>query len=636
MTLQVSSWLLEQLTQQRSQPVRRFTLGGCDYSDYVLRWPVLQYRADTIDLGTTQLEISNPRNSFYFFVGCDRALTTSAEISLGFMHPTSGEETLTLYQGVPTHFQFAAGGSRLRLQLQGQTRRLTNAVLGSDIESKGLDFTGSAHLPCDLAWTLITSFGGFSSVKSSSNPDLDYPSWEAWLQSDRLKDVRVHAYLTGEKVYQVVNALAILDSRMITFQKGRILFSGMHQSWGERGQLMSLDQVLDLSWQGDPSQVINQFTVEAGYQPSKGKFLDSVTRADSDSMAAYGIHSGRYGSRGVWFVNGTDGYYLAEDQVRFYRQPQLVVTAGLPLGEGLVQEVGTVVWLVHSGFSPQGENFRITAQEIDLNSGRVNLRFEKARHRYWEPQTQVASINLRLRWLTDAGSGAQATFEEFIDTGPVYRAESGGVFVPTNHYGSAMLSLGGGAMVLAGVPSSWGTTAVMRRSSNGLQTVTAIQSLNTGIHKVHALYQTSQGVILAGVHSGGVYRSTDQGSSWSLTAVISGTFHLAAFIALTSDSLLGFTGNRVGAGGMHVWESVNGGIGWGYKTTLVPSGNIHAGAVHRLSGSEFLLAHMGAGTTDRGVIRLTQTASRTLVWATVFTWGGFHTVLKSTSGALLT
>ncbi|MDH4247890.1 MAG: hypothetical protein OEW39_08740, partial [Deltaproteobacteria bacterium] len=28
--------------------------------------------------------------------------------------------------------------------------------------------------------------------------------------------------------------------------------------------------------------------------------------------------------------------------------------------------------------------------------------------------------------------------------------------------------------------------------------------------------------------------------------------------------------------------------------------------------------------------------SRTLVWATVFTWGGFHTVLKSTSGALLT
>ena len=100
-------------------------------------------------------------------------------------------------------------------------------------------------------------------------------------------------------------------------------------------------------------------------------------------------------------------------------------------------------------------------------------------------------------------------------------------------------------------------------------------------------------------------------------------------------TLLGFTGTRTGAGGMHVWESSNGGIFWDFKTTLTPSGNINAEAAHRLSGSEFLLSHCGAGYSDRGVMRLSWTASRTLVWATVFTGGGFHKVLRSTSGDLL-
>ena len=120
MSAQVSSWFVAQAAGQRALPQRRFTLGGSDYSDEVLRWPRLSYRAATVDLGTVTLALSNRRRAFQFFVDCDLALTSSGEVALGFTHPTSGEERLSLFVGAPSAVSFGTGGTELRLQLQGK------------------------------------------------------------------------------------------------------------------------------------------------------------------------------------------------------------------------------------------------------------------------------------------------------------------------------------------------------------------------------------------------------------------------------------------------------------------------------------------------------------------------------------
>ncbi|MEE8434651.1 MAG: hypothetical protein V3S64_07680, partial [bacterium] len=156
MSLNVSSWFIEKMRAPIGSPIRRFTIGGSDYSATVIRWPSLGFRAGTIDLGTTVVVLGNVDNSLSFFVGCDHFLTTSCEITLGFSHPDSGEEAISLFMGTPSNLVFARDGKELRMQLQGKTKRLTDTSLGTDTESGGVDFTNSANYPSDLAWTLIT------------------------------------------------------------------------------------------------------------------------------------------------------------------------------------------------------------------------------------------------------------------------------------------------------------------------------------------------------------------------------------------------------------------------------------------------------------------------------------------------
>lgn len=632
MSAQVSSWFVAQASLQRALPQRRFTLGGSDYSDEVLRWPRIGYRATTVELGTMTLALSNRRRAFQFFVDCDLALTSSAEVALGFTHPTSGEERLSLFVGAPSAVSFGRGGTELRLQLQGKTRRLTDVALGSAVASQGVDFTTSAYHPSDLAWYLITSHGGMSALESDGNPDLDYAQWRAWRDADAIRDVRVKAYLTGEKVYQVIETLAVMDSMLVSFQGGRLRFRDVFLPYSAQHEPLPVEHLLELGLDLDTTDVVNDFLTEADLNPATGKYLASYSRVNSRSVQDFGRHNGRFSSQAVWFAGANDGRYLVEDQVRAHRRPLPGLRAELPLAGGLHRTVGDVVTVTYSFYGLAQRDYRLMAMAVDLERGALTFDLAPALRRPWQYQGNVSSSNLRPRTLAAVDSALLAIDEA---DNLVHRTDSAGYFRPMNTYAQALLFLETN-QVLFGGPSSGSSQSQMRRSSDGGSSSVIIQTLAAGIN-LFDIFETRAGNFLASISSGGILRTIDAGSSWNLTWTISPAYQVDRFFEPWSGTLWGATGFGAGppANGLHIWVSTDDGVSWNPRHTVIASGQYRSAGLHRLTDSEALFSVYGTSLNELNIFRSKYTAPDSIAWTAVASAAGFSHILRTASGDLL-
>lgn len=637
MTLSVSSWFIDQTRASVSEPLRRFTLGGSDYSSQVLRWPAVAYRSGTIDLGTNTIRLSNIDRAFQFLVNCDLFLTTSCELSLGFTHPESGEEMISLFTGAPNHAAFDDGGTVLRLQMQGKTKRLTDTSLGTDAQSGGLDFTNSAFFPSDLAWFLVTSQGGMSTIQDDSNPDLDYSEWQAWRDANENRDVRVKGYFTGERIYQVLNTLGIMDGRVISFQNARLRFRDEYQPFGELNPVFPQEKIIHLKLSVDADRITNQFVVEADYDPGTSTFKAELTRVHSDSKNQFGRKSGRFSSRGVWFATGQDPRYLAEDQMRFKSRPHPIITIQTPFAGGIEYSLGDVISLTYSYFDIEDRNFRLTGQTVDMNEGTVNLEFVEARHRAWQFQSTVVSENLLVRNLQAVDSDTWLGIRHQVGAYRVYRSDPKGAFQPTPVFATTLLALNGQEILFGGPPSSGSTQAVLQRSSDSGSSAVIVSSLAPNINQVLDIFQVTSGTYLASTNSGAIFRSVNAGSSWNLTQTISGALGINRFFEPYSGTQWGSTTifDSGLAEGLHIWASTDQGASWQPTHVVFSEGTYHGAGFHRITDSEHLLSHVGDPTTNQGVLRSRLTSPSSASWTTVLSHISFAHIVTNQSGHLM-
>ena len=514
MSLDASSWFIEQVQQSNASPKRIFTIGGSDYSASVQKWPNIKYKADTIDLGTISLSLSNRDRGLLFFIEQGSSMTTSCEVSVAFTHPDSGEERVSLYVGEPSAVTFGDNGLTAKLQLQGKTKRLTEFSLGSDTESGGLDFTSSDYYPSDLAWTLITSHGGLSAVSDSSNPDIDFEKWQAWRDLNVVREVKVQGFFTGEKVYQALNTLAYMDSMVILFRNSRLDFTPLISGYGSSSTPISPDHTIDLKMAVDPGTVTNEFSVEADYDPVSRKFGVRYLQVNSRSRTVYGTKSGRFGSQSVWFSTLEDARYLSEDVLRFQQHPLSRLSLRCPLAGGLHLTVGDVITVTDSIFQSQ-QAFRVTEMGIELDRGRIKLKCDQAKQRPWHYQATVSSLNLHVRTVSSVGSGDYFAIDEGLTGSQVYRTGEDGYFQPLGTYASAVTAISEQEVLFGGPPDSGWPHSVIQRSSDRGQTAVTVSSLSDFVPEVFDIFQVQSGTFLASANSGSIWRSTDAGSSWN-------------------------------------------------------------------------------------------------------------------------
>jgi hypothetical protein len=637
-SLSVSSWFLDQMRAQHSSPRRYFLFGGSDYSDRVLRWPAVQYRADTINLGTINLSLGNIGRPFQFLVDSPRSLTTSCEIALSFSHPTSGEERISLYLGQPAHVEFGEDGTQVRLQLQGKTRTLTDAVLGSAVQSGGLDFATSGYYPADLAWYLVTSYGGLSALANLGNPDLDYAQWSAWRELNVIRDDRVKAYLAGEKIYSVLNDLAAMSSITISFQDAKLRFQPVFDAASADLQGFAPREIGTVRLALDPSRLLNRVDVDADYSPASGRFLASVSKVHSDSQSRFGLRSTRYGRSSVWFSTAADGRYLAEDLIRFNHDPSPRLSVTTPLAGGVNRVVGDVLMFTDSYLGVSSQAFRVTEMRLDLDQGQIEFELEQARRRPWQFETAVASYNLLVRTIQAVGSDTFLALDEAGIGRQVLRTGGDGRFQPVSTIANALLSLNAGEVLFGGAPSSSSTQAVLRRSSNSGSSSTVVYSLGPNIARVYDIFEVKSGTYLASTTSGGVLRSTDAGSAWNLTQSISGDYFINRFHQPSSGRIWGGTGHHGSlAEGLFVWESTNQGQSWALRHTVVASGGgrFNAHGWFRLTDSEQLLGSEDTTFSSVRMFRSRWTSNNSIGWIVVNTGASFTHMLRTVSGHLL-
>lgn len=637
MSFNVSSWFIEQVRAPIGSPKRRFTIGGSDYSHAVIRWPSLGFKAGTIDLGTTTVVLGNVDNSLSFFVGCDHFLTTSCEITMGFSHPDSGEEAISLFIGTPSNLVFARDGKELRIQLQGKTKRLTDTSLGTDTESGGVDFTNSANYPSDLAWTLITCYGRMSSLESDANPDVQYSEWADWRDANRVRDIRVKAYLKGERIFQVLNTLATMDGRIISFQNGKLRFRDPFESFDPKGPSFPLESILDLSVSLNPERITNHFFVEANYDPETSRFKAQFSQVNSASQAVFGTRSGRFSSRGVWFSSARDAQFLVGDRIRFGARPLPEVHVKAPLGGAFEISPGDLVSLTHSGFGWEKRLFRVVEQSLNLDTALVDLQLSEAQHRRWQFESTVSSFSLYTPHLVRAGSDALLGLGEQGGARPVLRNESGGYFQATGLYATALLAINETELLLGGPPSSGSPQGLLQRSSDAGSSAVTVSSLAVNLSRVHHIFEVRSGSYLASANSGAIYRSTDGGSSWNHTQTISGAYHINKFFQPFSGTLWGATGysNFAFGKGLFIWESQDDGISWSRVHIVQDSGNYYCTGIHPLPDSEYLLSTFGGDITEIGVWRSKTTSPTSIGWTLVLSGGSFSEIVITSSGHLL-
>lgn len=636
MSLEISSWFSETLESGRVSLGRHFSIGGSDFSEKVLKWPNLVNRAGSLELGTVSLMLSNHDRAFDFFIHTPERLTSTCEIKLGLTHPESGEETISLYTGEPASLNYLENGNTLRIALSGKTRSLGNITLGTNVESGGLSFTESAYFPCDLVWTLVTCYGGLSNVASSSNPDIHYDNWQVWREWNMLLDTRVKGYLAGEKMLDVLNHIAHMDSVVMMHSNGRMDFSPWVPFSYASVHEFNFDQISHLKYGITPSKIINRFSVDADFIPGGNRFISSYLHVNSNSQATYGVKSGRFGGRFVWFASAQDGRFLAETKVGINQEPKALLELTTPLAGGVKLTLGDYVTLADSVFPKNTGPLRISEMAVELESGRINFQLQPLFERPWVHYSRVSSFNMEMKSITPIGDkGFFALSEQTL--GELFKTDLRGEFKPQALYGDAFLALNENEILIGGVSALSTTQAVIQRTSKGRGPATVVSSLLWGMSGVKHFFQVFSGTILASTSSGGIWRSTDAGSSWGLTQSITSLSHIACFFSPTSGVLWGSTGfeSYERSNGLFIWESTDFGISWVEKYTLAVSGPFRGHTFYALNESEVLLASDGFGIKTPGIFRSYKTSSPTLAWSRVSSEVGFCQVTRLSSGDLM-
>ena len=218
-----------------------------------------------------------------------------------------------------------------------------------------------------------------------------------------------------------------------------------------------------------------------------------------------------------------------------------------------------------------------------------------------------------------------------------YRMTSQGVFQPLGMLASAVLPLNSQEILCAGPPTSGSFSSTIRRSSNGGVSFTTVFSFTPLMSPVHAFHQVTDTTLLVSTTSGGIWRSTNAGSTWALTWSISGTYHIRCFFEPEPGTIWGGTGADEGipGSGAHIWESLDSGLTWAPRHTIFTGSYYFMHGLAKTGDGEYLAATTGVTLSSRLLARSKNADTSSSTWSIVMTGTSFTNLVHTSSDHLL-
>ena len=292
--------------------------------------------------------------------------------------PTSAEavdgtEMLTLFAGTIDAARYREASCSLTLI--DKFRRLADKLIGTT--TTPTNYTSSDYLVHDLTWYAMTSHAGLSSVKSSSNPDIDYTSFSSWTSVWSTDNVRLRASFTGQKVVEALKTISDLTQSAIFIEQDRLKFHRF--SLADSTQLQ-LDPaiILDSELAFDDRELVNKYYVGAGYDATSGSFAMTCFAIDSDSVSRYGTREASLMEKTVWLTDSVSALNAAQRVVLSQSEIQGKHTVNSTLS-GLHVTIGDCVLYVDSHMQ-FNDNFRVMGETIDMDSGKKTFSIDQSQY----------------------------------------------------------------------------------------------------------------------------------------------------------------------------------------------------------------------------------------------------------------
>lgn len=365
MPYNVTSWFVDQCAVSAPLVKRKFLLGSSDYSDRVINWPSISRTWNDVRPLTVSIGLANEDKLFNFFHLDKTNLRAAAELQLGFTHPSSGDEMITLFSGTAKRVSYANG--QCNLTLGDKFSSLSERVIGTS--NSAAIFSGATMLPSDIAWTICTCYGGLSSVQSTSNPDIDYEDFNSWAGVFSGDSVYMGARFEGQTVTEALRKLAKMTVSAVVLDGEKISFA-RYTTTNTQTVTIDNDSILDISVDIDDSDMVNKQFVYADWRVASRFWNVTVVEANSASVNSYGVRERVLSDESVWYVSSQNAYNAAQRIIRTAGRPYDRMTLKTPL-KSLHQQVGDTIIGVDT-FLGVDAGWRIMKQSINMNDGSLS------------------------------------------------------------------------------------------------------------------------------------------------------------------------------------------------------------------------------------------------------------------------
>lgn len=362
----VTSWFVERTNDYSSEPVRKFYIGSSDYTEYVTGWPKLKQTWNAIRPSTLNVKLSNEDETFNFIIDDLVVLNREVTLEIGFTHVSSGDELITLYSGKIERFKF--NNNTATVTLVDKFKQLTQRVIGT--RSLPISYQDSNYLPADIAWSIITSYGGYDTTASSANVDIDYQSWLEWSNVFSADAIFVKANFQGIKVSEALKKIADYTDSAIFVHDNKIRF--------QRFSLTDVNQttfdnnsIKSLSFAIDNRDVVNKMYVSGLYDVASRYWSMTVNDERTSSVNSFGLKETTIRDTSIWYVNSGSAINMAQRKTN---------ALGIPFGKirmdtslkGLVRVIGETISVTDASIG-LAEGYRIMGQSIDMDTGRIQF-----------------------------------------------------------------------------------------------------------------------------------------------------------------------------------------------------------------------------------------------------------------------
>jgi hypothetical protein len=375
MTWSVSSGFNNEVESDNPTIVREFKFtisgsGSTDLTDKVLDFGSISRQNDKVVTGDMSIRVSNA-DQFWNILQTDKTnFFNEGTLRLG-LDVNGSTEYLTLFTGNLTKLTNTTK-TKASLTFRDKMYNLTRLKMG-DVSS-GVTFTGSDWNPADMFWDIAVAWGGLSSITSTSNPDIDYSSWEIWKETLATSELTLQAQFDGTVVSEALQKLAEISDSVIAVEgDGRIrtykflpnLVTNV-VSYVDSTLRKEIKRTINLK------NLVNVVYVFHGYNPDNGTWAGNVWQVSTTSINSYGNFKRVFDDNLIWHSTSKSAFQFLQHYFPAFRDPIEEITFETVL-KGTLNQLGDTITVTNAVLSYSAEPFKIIGIDIDMRKGLVTL-----------------------------------------------------------------------------------------------------------------------------------------------------------------------------------------------------------------------------------------------------------------------